>query len=66
MNLLHSGVDLSTIAIMLGHESVDTTQIYLDADLTVKEQTLNKIAPKTYRMKRFKAKDHLVKYLKSL
>jgi len=66
MNFLHAGIDLSTIAILLGHESVESTQIYLDADLSIKEKTLNKLAPNTSRAKRFKVKDRLIQYLKSL
>jgi site-specific recombinase XerD len=40
MELLHHGVDQSVIALWLGHESVETTQIYLYADLRLKEQAL--------------------------
>jgi len=40
--LLQAGVDLATIALWLGHESVETTQIYLDANLAIKEQALAK------------------------
>lgn len=42
MELLHAGVDRAVIALWLGHESVETTQIYLDADLALKEQALTK------------------------
>jgi integrase/recombinase XerD len=45
MELLQAGVDRSVIALWLGHESVETTQIYLDADLALKEQALAKTAP---------------------
>jgi site-specific recombinase XerD len=37
MRLLHAGVDTSVIALWLGHESIETTQIYLHADLDIKE-----------------------------
>jgi len=40
MRLLHAGVDTSVIALWLGHVSIDTTQIYLHADLELKEQAL--------------------------
>jgi site-specific recombinase XerD len=40
MNLLQHGVDLSVIALWLGHESTETTQIYLHADMRLKEQAL--------------------------
>ena len=47
MRLLHAGVDTSVIAMWLGHESVETTQIYLHADLTIKERALARTAPTT-------------------
>jgi len=43
MRLLHAGVDTTVIALWLGHEQVDTTQIYLHADLTIKEQALARV-----------------------
>ena len=45
MELLQAGVDRAVIALWLGHESVETTQIYLDADLALKEQALAKDQP---------------------
>ena len=45
MELLQAGVDRAVIALWLGHESVETTQIYLDADLSLKKQVLAKIKP---------------------
>jgi integrase/recombinase XerD len=47
MELLQAGVDRSLIAIWLGHESLDTTQIYLDANLALKEDILAKTRPST-------------------
>ena len=44
MELLHHGVDQSVIALWLGHESVETTQIYIHADLRLKEKALDRIA----------------------
>jgi site-specific recombinase XerD len=67
MELLQAGVDRSVIALWLGHESVETTQIYLDANLALKEQILAKVdtrASQTYR--RFKAEDSLLAFLKGL
>ena len=45
MDLLQAGVDRSVIALWLGHESVETTQIYLEATLAMKEQALAKTLP---------------------
>jgi hypothetical protein len=45
MRLLHAGIDTSVIALWLGHESVDTTQIYLHADLQIKEKALARTRP---------------------
>lgn len=45
MALLHGGVDTSVIALWLGHEDADTTQIYLHADTTIKEQALARVRP---------------------
>ena len=42
MNLLHRGVDITVIALWLGHESVETTQVYLEAHLAIKEAALGK------------------------
>jgi len=45
MGLLESGVDCAVIALWLGHESMDTTQIYLHASLELKERALEKTTP---------------------
>jgi integrase/recombinase XerD len=45
MKLLFSGIDRTLIALWLGHESVETTQIYLDANLAIKEEILAKTTP---------------------
>ena len=45
MRLLHAGVDTSVIALWLGHESIETTQIYLHADLAIKERALARTTP---------------------
>ena len=66
MELLQSGVDRSVIALWLGHESVETTQIYIDADLALKEKALAKTTPSSSRQRRFRAKDSLLEFLKGL
>ena len=45
MDLLQSGVEQALIALWLGHESIETTQKYLDANLALKEQVLAKTTP---------------------
>jgi integrase len=45
MQLLRAGVDQSVIALWLGHESLETTQVYLHADLSLKERALARTAP---------------------
>jgi integrase/recombinase XerD len=66
MDLRAAGVDLSTIAIWLGHESVETTQIYIDADLALKEKALAKTIPVNGRAGRYKPSDRLLEFLQSL
>jgi integrase len=66
MELLQAGVDRAVIALWLGHESVETTQIYLDADLALKEQALNKASPVDARRRRFRPNDKLLAFLKKL
>jgi integrase len=66
MELLQAGVDLTVIALWLGHESVETTQIYLAADLAMKEETLNKVAPIDTKRRRYRPDDQLLAFLKSL
>lgn len=66
MQLLHAGVDRSVIALWLGHESVDTTQIYIDADLALKERVVEKAAPPHSERGRFRASDRLISFLRSL
>ena len=66
MELLQAGVDRAVIALWLGHESVETTQIYLDADLTLKEQALAKTNPVKGTPKRFQPDDELLAFLKQL
>lgn len=66
MELLQAGVDRALIAIWLGHESLDTTQIYLDADLQLKKTVLDKINPIQNRPGRYRPDDKLLSYLKGL
>ncbi len=66
MELLQAGVDRSVIALWLGHESVETTQIYLEANLALKEQILTKTSRPAGAWRPFKAEDPLLAFLKSL
>ena len=66
MELLQAGVDRSLIALWLGHESVETTQIYLDADLAMKEKVLAKTTPIKARRARYRPDDELLSFLKGL
>ena len=66
MELLQAGVDRTVIALWLGHESVDTTQIYLDADLALKEEALRRTTPASSRAGRYHADDRLLEFLKGL
>lgn len=66
MRLLHAGVDTSVIALWLGHVSVDTTQIYLHADLALKEQALARTRPPRTRRGRYQPPDTLLAWLEAL
>ena len=66
MDLLQSGVDSSVIALWLGHESVETTQIYFAASLQIKERALAKTAPTAVRPARFRPDDKLLAFLQRL
>ena len=66
MRLLHAGVDTSVIALWLGHVSVDTTQIYLHADLKLKEQALARTKPPNGRAGRYQPPDNLIGWLEAL
>jgi len=66
MELLQSGVDPSVIALWLGHDSVATTQVYLDAHLALKEAALAKTTPRKEKVRRFRADDQLLKFLSTL
>jgi site-specific recombinase XerD len=66
MELLQEGVDRAVIALWLGHESVETTQIYLDANLALKEEILAKTTPPDGKPCRYRADDQLLAFLKRL
>ena len=66
MELLQAGVDRSVIALWLGHESVETTQIYLDANLALKEKALARIKPLHVKAGRYRPTDSLLRFLNAL
>jgi integrase/recombinase XerD len=66
MDLLHHGIDRSVIALWLGHESAETTVVYLQADMKLKEQALAKTNPADVEMQRYKPDDQLLAFLKNL
>lgn len=66
MELLHHGVDQSVIALWLGHESVETTQMYMDADLRLKEKALARITAPESTPGRYRPDDSLLAFLEGL
>jgi site-specific recombinase XerD len=66
VDLLQEGVDRSTIALWLGHQHVETTQVYLDATLAMKEEALAKVTPHQGRPRRYRPDDRLLAFLKNL
>jgi integrase/recombinase XerD len=66
MNLLHAGVDSTVIALWLGHESVEATQIYLHADMQIKERALARTTPPNVTPGRYRPPDTLLAFLEAL
>lgn len=66
MDLLQHGVDRSVIALWLGHESAETTQMYLHADLRLKEEALSRTTPLGIKPGRYRPDDELLAFLESL
>ena len=66
MRLLHAGTDTSVIALWLGHEQAETTQIYLHADLALKERALARTKPPDAKPGRYRPPDKLLAFLEAL
>jgi integrase/recombinase XerD len=66
MRLLHAGVDITVIALWLGHENIATTQIYLHADLALKQQALDRTTPLGTSPGRYRPPDQLLAFLENL
>jgi len=66
MDLLHHGVDRSVIALWLGHESAETTEMYLHADMGLKEKALSRTGSLGVKPRRYRPDDKLLPFLESL
>lgn len=66
MHLLQAGVDMTVIALWLGHESPATTHLYVEADLTLKERALSKLNEPATKPIRYQPTDKLLRFLESL
>lgn len=66
MHLLQSGVDITVIALWLGHESPATTHLYLEADLSMKERALRTLQPPPTKPARYRANDRVLAFLDTL
>jgi site-specific recombinase XerD len=66
MDLLQAGVEQAVIALWLGHESIETTQMYLEASLELKEKVLAKTTPPDAKVGRYRPDDKLLAFLNAL
>jgi integrase/recombinase XerD len=66
MRLLHAGVDTTVIALWLGHEQIQTTQIYLHADLAIKQKALDRTTPPSAKPGRYRPTDRVLAFLDTL
>jgi site-specific recombinase XerD len=66
MRLLAGGVERTVLALWLGHESIETTEIYVHADLALKERAIARTAPLPSAARRYKPPDRLLVFLEGL
>ena len=66
MRLLHAGVDTTVIALWLGHESIETTNIYLHADMTIKQRAIDRTTPPHVKPGRYQPPDKLIAFLEAI
>lgn len=66
MHMLQGGVDITVIALWLGHESPTTTHMYVEADLAMKERALNAVQPPRLKQKRYQPTDSVLHFLQTL
>lgn len=64
MEALHAGISMEMVALLMGHESIETTMKYVKADLEMKEKILSRLSPRKGRTARFRADDRLMAFLK--
>jgi len=66
MHLLQAGVDISVIALWLGHESPSTTHMYIEADMAMKEKALTRLEQPCAQASRYQPPDALAQFLRAL
>jgi site-specific recombinase XerD len=66
MHMLQSGVDVSVIALWLGHEDPATTHMYVEADLAMKKRALSRVQPPHVKLHRYQPKDRVLQFLEGL
>lgn len=66
MRMLEAGIDITTIALWLGHESTEATMTYLQADLTMKQKAMDRISPPDVRGRRYHPKADILNFLENL
>ena len=66
MHLLQSGIDITVIALWLGHKSPSTTHMYIEADLAMKERALDRLQAPAKATMRYKPPDRLMQFLQNL
>lgn len=66
MHLLQTGVDISVIALWLGHESPSTTHMYIELDLAMKERALSRLEAPDVKVTRYRPSDDLMRFLQTL
>ena len=66
MHLLQSGVDITVIALWLGHEQIETTNIYLHADMSHKQRAIERTRPLGVKPGRYRPSDTMLAFLQAL
>ena len=66
MHMLQAGVDITVIALWLGHENLSTTHMYVEADLTMKERALAAVQPPSIKQTRYQPSDRVMQFLQTL